>query len=494
MRTGGKGQIRKTAAWLGLMALLPACGDRTTEIAPEEAAGEPSAGNSEEVITLELGDAQTLSQRSLVIQNYPLPEGFFSSGLADGKTAEDLLRAAGVEFSSRATAAFDRQGNLLTVKNYRDQLLVTEAVVDSWRWIERDAQKEKEKERVVEKKLKETVLPEVNFQDTPLSEALAFLEAESAKYDESENGGKGVKIELEKIETVSFPKGGEGFGFDPGNGDEPGWSPADTEITLRLSRVPLGEAIRYTTSLAQMRYFVDESGVRVTALHGSPGPYLETNVFAVSPTFGLEIENYDSQPPAGIDPFAPSRGAEAEEGATKRERTAKGLLEAVGVYFEPGSEVNYDKDRSILTVRNSPDQNELVEAYVQSLQSVGFVGKSDEDRTAHFTEKLHAIRIPKVSYREEQLWQVISDLNRRSRLYDTGAPLWERGVPVQVDRSRAERETDQSDPFRFSSLPPLPIITLKREDVTLLEILKEVAQITGLEFEIDSGGVVLRDR
>jgi hypothetical protein len=474
------------------MVLLPACGDRVTEIAPGESADTPSAGNFEEVITLEPGDAKTLSGRPLVIRDYPLPEGFFSSSLADGKTAEDLLRAAGVEFSSRATAAFDRQGNLLTVKNYRDQLLVTEAVVDSWRWIERDAQKEKE--RVVEKKLKETVLPEVNFQDTPFSEALAFLEAESAKYDESENGGKGVKIELEKIETLSFPKGGEGFGFDPGNGDESGWSPADTEITLRLSRVPLGEAIRYTTSLAQMRYFVNEFGVRVTALHGSPGPWLETNVFAVSPAFGLEIENYDSQSPEGIDPFAPLAGTEVEEGSPLRERTAKGLLEAVGVYFEPGAEVNYDKARFILTVRNSPDQNELVEAYVQSLQSAGFADEADEDRTSRFTEKLHAIRIPKVSYREEQLWQVISDLNRRSRLYDTRAPLWARGVPVQVDRSRAESEIDQSDPFRFHSLPPLPTITLEKENGTLFEILKEVARVSGLEFEIDAGGVVLTER
>jgi hypothetical protein len=63
-----------------------------------------------------------------------------------------------------------------------------------------------------------------------------------------------------------------------------------------------------------------------------------------------------------------------------------------------------------------------------------------------------------------------------------------------VDRSRAESEIDQSDPFRFHSLPPLPTITLEKENGTLFEILKEVARVSGLEFEIDAGGVVLTER
>ncbi|MCF6314570.1 MAG: hypothetical protein L3J39_19130, partial [Verrucomicrobiales bacterium] len=87
-----------------------------------------------------------------------------------------------------------------------------------------------EEPALIESKLKNIILPKVEFQDTPLKEALATLQEQSAEFDVQaiDPATKGVNFNLS--ESV---KGAE-----------------DEGITLNLSNVPLVTALKYTSSLA----------------------------------------------------------------------------------------------------------------------------------------------------------------------------------------------------------------------------------------------------
>jgi len=201
--------------------------------------------------------------------------------------------------------------------------------------------------RMVEEKLKTIILPSIEFQDTPLREALAFLQSRSVELDtqESDPAKKGLNIVL------------HAFGSSPG-------SVAATPITLRLTNVPLGEALRYTVSLANLKYRVDPQAVYVVPL-STPDQDLYTRVYKVPPTF-LSSSFADGGGAAAADPFA---APVESQGAITARRTAKDILEDAGITFGPGSTAVFNQETGQLIVRNTTDQMELVEAYNDSLAS-----------------------------------------------------------------------------------------------------------------------------
>ncbi|MDF1754354.1 MAG: hypothetical protein P1U89_16340 [Verrucomicrobiales bacterium] len=183
-----------------------------------------------------------------------------------------------------------------------------------------------------ENKLKSIRIPSVEFSDTPLADALQFIQAKSVELDleEAEPAKKGVNIILK----------GEGSGQTP--------------ITLRLTNAPLGEVLRYTVSLAQLKYRVEPHAVTVIPLT-EPGTELFTNQYTVPPSFLSS---------GARDPFAPP----ASTGV--RAPSAKHILESAGISFSNGASAVYNPGSSSLIVRNTPDQMELVEAYIESIKGV----------------------------------------------------------------------------------------------------------------------------
>lgn len=87
---------------------------------------------------------------------------------------------------------------------------------------------------------------------------------------------------------------------------------------------------------------------------------IETIVFILSPGIWRTLSNFSGDYPD--DPFAvPESG-----GRITFKRTAKEMLENAGINFGPGASATYDPASNKLTVRNTPDQLELVEAYFSS--------------------------------------------------------------------------------------------------------------------------------
>ena len=129
-------------------------------------------------------------------------------------------------------------------------------------------------------------------------------------------------------------------------------------ITLRLSNVPLGEALRYTANLAQLKYRVDRHAVLVLPI-GEPENDLFTNQYTVPPTF------LSSHIGGGSDPFARNATQPDQSGRI----TARELLERAGITFGPGTTAIYNPQTSTLIVKNNASQMELVEAYIESIRT-----------------------------------------------------------------------------------------------------------------------------
>ncbi|MCG8599981.1 MAG: type II and III secretion system protein [Verrucomicrobiales bacterium] len=235
--------------------------------------------------------------------------------------------------------------------------------------------------RRIEDKLKTIIVPSVEFADTPLKDALDFLQSKSVELDVNEDNPakKGINIVLDAgimgggaaAPAAPADGGGDGFGFGGGGGAPVaagGGGVGDTLITLRLGNVPLAEALRYTTSLAQLKYKVEPQAVLVVPL-STPDADLFTNVYVVPPTF-LSTDAGGGGGGGGgaaADPFADP--VETNGGGLVGSRpTAKSVLENAGISFGPGATAIYNGSTSQLIVKNTQDQMELVEAYIDSIQ------------------------------------------------------------------------------------------------------------------------------
>jgi len=232
--------------------------------------------------------------------------------------------------------------------------------------------------RRIEEKLKTIMFPSVEFADTPLTDAIMFLQQRSVELDVNEPDPlrKGVNIVLDAGilggggAAAPAAPAGDGFGFGDAAapvGGGGGGGVGDTRITLRLTNVPLAEALRYTTSLAQLKYKVEAQAVVIVPL-STPDADMFTNVYVVPPTF-LSTQAGGAGGGGGgaaADPFADPVAAGG--GGLKGGRpSAKEILESSGISFPTGSSAIYNASTSQLIVRNTADQMELVEAYIESI-------------------------------------------------------------------------------------------------------------------------------
>jgi len=322
----------------------------------------------------------------LYVNSYRVPPtAFFSeTGNADAK---EVLKSAGIVFGDGAGAVFRPESSHLIVKNTRSQLELVEAWIDTWKqaapvdpsdlWyraylsIKEGEIAESEGELVralnvyeqakslladvaaaspkfqpeivsfrqtniaeriaalrkkagesanpekedLEDLLKKIVIPSVDFKDTTLKDALQIL---SSKADESNDGG-GVSFSF-----VIAPEAENAL---------------DTQVTLRLSNVPLGVALRYLASLAQVKYAVEPHAIVIRPVERRDMD-LYTNVFQLR---------------AGV--FKPGEG----------ELFAKEVLENAGIVFGEGASVVFNPATLQLIVRNTQSQMELVEAWLESV-------------------------------------------------------------------------------------------------------------------------------
>lgn len=191
----------------------------------------------------------------------------------------------------------------------------------------------------VSRKLEEIRIPSINFRDATIREAIDFIKQRSIALDtaEPDPNRRGINIVLK---------------LDPSMAS----ADAGTRITLALTDVPLGEALRYIATAANLKVKVEPYAVAVVPLN-EPTDVLITKEYKVPPGFV-------SQMPAPAEPagFGGGFGGGAEPAVARS--GAREFLENQGVTFPTGASANFLPASSKLIVRNTQPNLDLIDQLV----------------------------------------------------------------------------------------------------------------------------------
>lgn len=255
----------------------------------------------------------------------------------------------------------------------------------------------------ISNKLNTIIIPKIEFRDASIREAIDFLRQQAAANDPAPEGRKGVDIVL-RLNAIGgrgaaplapvTPAVTDPLAPVPATGTEPmavapapiavpaapTVSPQDARITITLNQIPLGEALRYIASQAGLKVKIEPYAVSIIPL-SEQSQELVTKEYRVPPGF---IQS--TLTPSNIMSVnQPASAAGANRGTAKdtqestggqqlvRREGAREYLEGQGVPFAtvPGSSANFMPQSSRLTVRNTPDNLELVDAIVEQANVSG---------------------------------------------------------------------------------------------------------------------------
>ena len=232
-------------------------------------------------------------------------------------------------------------------------------------------------------KLARIILPKLEFKDATIREAVDFLKKKSADLDtqETEPGKRGVNIVL-KLDNA----GGSGFVAPPeaapAGGGIPGLenptpaaaaaaapvaagNPGEVRITVSLTNIPLLEALKYVTGLANLKFKVEPYAVSIVP-QGVDTTVFNTKEFKVRPGFINRVAGGGAD--AGGSGLAPTAPADATKGgsAIAGRMDAKEFLIASGVNFPVGATATYIATSSRLVVRNTQENLDLIDTLIQA--------------------------------------------------------------------------------------------------------------------------------
>jgi general secretion pathway protein D len=249
-------------------------------------------------------------------------------------------------------------------------------------------------------KLNSIIIPKIEFRDASIREAIEFLRQQAAENDPGADGRKGVDIVLrlntlgQRAETTSTTTtvvtsdSTEDSAAPPATAPvappipttiaPPSISPTDARITITLNQIPLGEALRYIASQANLKVKIEPYAVSIIPISEMSNDLL-TKQYRVPPGFisgSLNSQGASLNQPAPNAPPVTGTAKDTQESTGGRllvnRDGAKEFLENQGVDFKvPGSSANFLPQSSRLIVRNTADNLELVDAIVEQANISG---------------------------------------------------------------------------------------------------------------------------
>jgi general secretion pathway protein D len=278
------------------------------------------------------------------------------------------------------------------------------------------------KEAGIKKKLDEIIFPEISFREAVISDVVNFLSDESRKLDPDKVG---VNIVLGGGAGELAPSPSPALGTapsapspppiseaeNPNAGARPSTSvapapgapvpptPGGAKITLNLRNVPMIEALRYITTLANLDYRIEKSAVLVLPL-GAPTAAMTTRTYPVTPgvfatraapvsaltTGGLANAQFGAGAATTANAARQSTGGGGGGGAASGflalETTQVGILITpttddvrsffvnAGVQFPTNSTLVYDARSSTIIVKNTPENLEAFETVLAAINVI----------------------------------------------------------------------------------------------------------------------------
>ena len=219
---------------------------------------------------------------------------------------------------------------------------------------------------VVEVKLRDIIIPNVNFPDpgVPLAHAINTLSALSVDYDKSTDGKKGVNIVL----------------FDAGEAKN---------VVLALRDLSLGQILDWVTQQAGYQYDIEKDTIVVRKANEAANASMDTMDFPITGATVTRMIGFEAVG-GGADNSDPFGGGGGGGGGENKEEPIKQFLIKAGVEFGPGASLafdgtklwvtnsrrNLDKVRNILLRYNEIKQVEIEAKFMEvnqgALKELGF--------------------------------------------------------------------------------------------------------------------------
>lgn len=258
--------------------------------------------------------------------------------------AVPLLKEKGVTFPENSTAFHvtdfsQTPATKLVVKNTQENLNRIDDIIEAAVMKAR---------RMIAERARKIIIPKLELNEATLDDAFAFLVGKSLELDPEKQG---IKITI----SPDLGKTGGATTIDPNQ----------ARITVSLKNVPLSEAVRYLTGLAGVTFVPTAEGYTIVDIP-------KAEFFPNKP----EVLHNAAQAPVGADNaiatkqwripalFFPSK--DVPNPADKR-ADAKEILSEAGVAFPPGCSAIWLPNSSKLLVRNTRENLDLVDQFVQRL-------------------------------------------------------------------------------------------------------------------------------
>lgn len=308
----------------------------------------------------------------------------------------------------------------------------------------------------IRRKLDTIVIPKVEFREATIADALSYLVRQSVELDtaESDPAKRGVKI------VLNLNAG------DPALQPE-ALNPLHARITVSLRDIPLVEAVKYVTSLTNLKFRLNARGVEVVPV--SAPDLLASKDWVIPPKSGLA-----------------------------HAKNVREVLEANGVTFPQGAAVALSSDGRKLIMRNTQENLDLVEPLLgaASLREAAAAEAKgpltpEEAGVEKINRKLNAIIIPRLELRGATLREAVDLLKKKSAELDTTeADVSKRGINIVLKldaRSIPGLEPRVTEPQPLK-IPPL---NWSVENISLAQALEYVSKQAGVKVKVEPYAVAL---
>ncbi|MEO1855942.1 MAG: Amuc_1098 family type IV pilus outer membrane protein, partial [Rubritalea sp.] len=216
----------------------------------------------------------------------------------------------------------------------------------------------------IKRKLQNIALPVVDFEDVTVDQAIDILRQRARELDtlELDPSKKGVNFVV-RTPTVTGAAADDDIASEFGGGSKPG---SKTISSLQLRNVPLEVVVKQICDVTQLRYKVEDYAVVLLPATDFDDTELYTRSFNVPPDF-ISLINSGAGLGGGEsdDPFAEDTGSSTGIAPTP---PVKDLLAESGVVFPEGATASFSKARSVLTVRNTANNLDIIEQLVNALK------------------------------------------------------------------------------------------------------------------------------
>jgi general secretion pathway protein D len=240
-------------------------------------------------------------------------------------------------------------------------------------------------------KLNSIIIPKIEFRDASIREAIDFVREQAAADDPSTEEKKGVDIVLrttslgrpETSASMPFPESTptphsatvEPTPVSMAKPAATSVSATDSRITITLTQIPLGEALRYIASQAGLKVKIEPYAVSIIPINEQSND-LFTKEYRVPPSFIGSSVNIGANPldrPATHTTGGSGKDTQETTGGQQlvKRQTALDFLKDQGVPFPAGASANFLPQSSRLVVRNTEENLELVDALVEQANVAG---------------------------------------------------------------------------------------------------------------------------